>query len=157
MEFAAPQKRVFEASERACAYKSPQLRSGLGERTTGAGQTHHSRCCKLKLSRYTNAKAAPPLHRHAPPPSKGASWLELASCSRSTSFSCGKAGLGLSARTPPSRSLRAIDIVADAFTYLVLCDEPARVVRVFVDELLGVVGAGEQEDGAVARFQEGST
>lgn len=49
--------------------------------------------------------------------------------------------------TLPSKSTRE--------SYLVLGDEPARVVRVLVDELLGDVGAGKQEDRAVARLQEG--
>lgn len=39
-------------------------------------------------------------------------------------------------------------------THLVLRDEPAGVVRVFVDELLGFVWAREEEDSSVARLQE---
>lgn len=38
--------------------------------------------------------------------------------------------------------------------YLILGDEPAGVVRVLVDELLGLFGAGKEEDGTVAGLQE---
>lgn len=40
-------------------------------------------------------------------------------------------------------------------THLVLGDEPARIVRVLVDEELGLVRAGEQENRPVAWLQEG--
>lgn len=86
--------------------------------------------------------------------------VRLAHCVRASSHACDAKKEGTTRACISWHKIRSkTQLLAPvenltAVQYLILGDKPAGVVRVLVDELLGLFGAGEEEDGTVAGLQE---